>query len=45
MKAKNLNLNTKRLLEIDKLATDIYTIPYTKNSTANLDYTMPLIIL
>lgn len=43
--SKNLNLNTKRLLEIDKLATDIYTIPYTKNSTANLDYTMPLIIL
>lgn len=34
-----------RLLEIDKLATDIYTLAYTKDSKSNLDYTTPLITL
>lgn len=34
-----------RLLNIDKLATDIYTLAYTQNSKSNLDYTMPLITL
>lgn len=34
-----------KLLEIDKLATDIYTLAYTKGSKSNLDYTMPLITL
>ncbi len=29
-----------RMLEIDKKATDIYTLAYSKNSVANLDYTM-----
>ena len=29
-----------RMLEIDKRATDIYTLAYSKNSVANLDYTM-----
>lgn len=29
-----------RILEIDKKATDIYTLAYSKNSVANLDYTM-----
>ena len=29
-----------RMLEIDKRATDIYTLAYTKGSVANLDYTM-----
>lgn len=28
-----------RMLEIDKKATDIYTLAYSKNSVANLDYT------
>lgn len=34
-----------RLLEIDKLATDIYTLAYTQSSKSNLDYTMPLVTL
>ena len=29
-----------RMLEIDKMATDVYTLAYTKGSVANLDYTM-----
>ena len=28
-----------RMLEIDKKATDIYTLAYVKDSVANLDYT------
>lgn len=35
----------KRMLEIDKKATDIYTIAYKNNSKANLDYTNGMIIL
>lgn len=34
-----------RLLEIDKFATNIYTLAYTQNSKSNLDYTTPLITL
>ena len=34
----------RRLLEIDKRATDIYTIGYKKNSESNLDYTMGVIL-
>lgn len=37
-------LRYKRMLEIDKLATDIYTLGYNKNSTSNLDYTQEMII-
>lgn len=32
-----------RLLEIDKIATNIYTLAYTKNSKSNLDYTTKII--
>ncbi len=39
------NNNLERMLEIDKNATNIYTIPYNSNSVANLDYTMPLIVI
>lgn len=35
--------NLLRLLQIDKLATDIYTLAYTKDSKSNLDYTRKLI--
>lgn len=38
------NKNLLRLLEIDKFATDVYTLAYSKNSKANLDYTTKLII-
>lgn len=31
--------NLLRLLEIDKMATNIYTLAYTQNSKSNLDYT------
>lgn len=34
-----------RLLEIDKLSTDIYTLAYSQDSKSNLDYTTPLITL
>ena len=34
-----------RMLEIDKLATDIYTLAYAQDSKSNLDYTTPLIML
>jgi len=34
-----------RMLEMDKLATDIYTLAYSQNSKSNLDYTTPLIML
>ena len=40
-KQKTLN----RMLEIDKMATDIYTIGYKKDSKAGLDYTKGLILL
>ena len=40
-----LNKNITRMLEIDKSATNIYTIPYTGNSTANSDYTNRFIII
>lgn len=39
----NQNERYKRMLEIDKMATNIYTIGYKENSKANLDYTMGLI--
>ena len=39
-KQKALN----RMLEIDKMATDIYTIGYKKDSKAGLDYTRGLIL-
>lgn len=35
--------NLLRLLEIDKLATNIYTLAYSKNSKSNLDYTRKII--
>lgn len=41
--ATNMNRNYKKMLEIDKRATNIYTIPYKNNSTANLDYTTSII--
>ena len=40
---KNLG-KIARLLEIDKMATDIYTIGYRNNSEANLDYTKNIIL-
>ena len=36
----NSNRRYRRMLEIDKNATDIYTIAYIKNSCSGLDYTM-----
>ena len=41
----NVNRNYKRMLEIDKIATDIYTIAYKNNSKSNLDYTNRLIVI
>ena len=45
-KFENTNKNKKlaRLLEIDKRATDVFTLGYKKNSKANLDYTKGLIL-
>ena len=40
-----LNKNITRVLEIDKNSTNIYTIPYNGNSTANNDYTNKFIII
>ena len=40
----NRNRKLERLLEIDKRATNIYTLGYKKNSKANLDYTKGLIL-
>lgn len=37
--------NLLRLLEIDKKATDIYTLAYTTSSEANLDYTTRIVTL
>ena len=39
----NENKIYSRMLEIDKRATDIYTIGYDKNSLSHLDYTMPIV--
>lgn len=39
----NKNIKYKRMLEIDKIATDIYTLGYNKNSISNLDYTQEMI--
>lgn len=39
----NTNKKYKRMLEIDKKASNIYTLGYKKNSEANLDYTKGLI--
>ena len=41
---ENTNKKLARLLEIDKKATDIYTIGYPRNSKAGLDYTNGMII-
>lgn len=41
---KNKNIKLKRMLEIDKMASDIYTIAYKNNSACSLDYTKGLII-
>ena len=40
----NKNLKLKRMLEIDKYATDIYTLGYSKESFSNLDYTKGMFI-
>ena len=42
---KNMNSRIRRILDIDKFSTDIYTIGYKSNSIANLDYTKKLIVL
>ena len=41
---KNKNLRLKRILEIDKYATDVYTLGYSKESFSNLDYTKGMVI-
>ena len=41
----NKNRKIKRMLEIDKKATDIYTLGYKKDSKAGLDYTKGLILM
>ena len=40
----NTNKTYKRMLDIDRFATDVYTLGYKYNSMANLDYTKKLII-
>lgn len=40
----NTNRRYKRMLEIDKYASDIYTLGYESNSKCNLDYTNGLIL-
>lgn len=42
-KNKNKSKNLKRMLEIDKNATNMYTIAFKENSKCNLDYKKPLI--
>ncbi len=42
---RNPSKSTKRLLDIDINATNIYTIGYQKDSWANLDYTHNMVIL
>lgn len=39
------NSNLLRMLEIDKFATDVYTLAYQSDSKANLDYTTRLITI
>ena len=41
----NKNRKIKRMLELDKKATDIYTLGYKKESKAGLDYTKGLILM
>lgn len=41
---ENTNKKLARLLEIDKISTDIYTIGYQGNSKAGLDYTNGMIV-
>ena len=42
---ENKNLKLKRMLEIDKFASNIYTLGYSKiDAVSNLDYTKGLII-
>ena len=41
----NKNMKLKRMLDIDKYATDIYTLGYSDNSSSNLDYTNGLVII
>lgn len=38
----NTNKTYKRMMEIDRFATDVYTLAYTEGSLANLDYTKGL---
>jgi len=41
----NTNKTYKRMLDIDRFATDVYTLGYKYNSMANLDYTKNMIII
>ena len=41
----NTNKTYKRMLEIDKFATDVYTLGFQYDSMANLDYTRNMIIM
>jgi hypothetical protein len=41
----NTNKKYQRMLEIDKKATDIYTLGYESNSKSGLDYTKGIVIL
>lgn len=41
----NTNRTYKRMLEIDKFATDVYTLGYKYDSLANLDYTRNMVIM
>ncbi len=42
---QNKNVKYNKMLDIDKRATDIYTLAYQKNSVANLDYTKGIIVI
>ena len=41
----NTNKTYKRMLEIDKFATDVYTLGFQYDSIANLDYTRNMVIM
>ena len=41
----NTNKTYKRMMDIDILATDVYTLGYKNNSLANMDYTKNMIII
>jgi hypothetical protein len=41
----NTNRTYKRMIEIDKFATDVYTLGFKYDSMANLDYTKNMIII